>query len=210
MNKGADAVRDDGEGADPVTAVPAPGRQRRSPGASSINIVLLGLVKQQPRGAYEVSRLIKQRRLRSWIKISDASVYRNLRILADQGYLSTRVTREGAMPEKTIFELTETGNTHLGRLIRDAAAAPLMLHFDFDVWLGHLGFLSPAEAAECRDMLNGQLDTLSQELGEQIEQYGGALPPGVYALLELRREILAVTRRWLDDFPVPSETETSL
>jgi DNA-binding PadR family transcriptional regulator len=209
MNKGADAVRDDGEGADPVTVVPAPGRQRRSPGASSINIVLLGLIKEQPRGAYEVNRLIKQRRLRSWIKISDASVYRNLRILAEQGYLSTRVTREGAMPEKTIFELTEAGNTHLGRLIRDAAAAPLMLHFDFDVWLGHLGFLSPAEAAECRDMLSGQLDTLSQELGVQIEQYGGALPASVHALLELRREVLAVTRRWLDNFPLHSSTETS-
>ncbi len=210
MNKVVNAVQDDGEGAEPVTAATPPSRPRRSAGASSIDIVLLGLVKEQPRGAYEVSRLIKQRRLRSWIKISDASVYRNLRILAEQGHLSTRVTREGAMPEKTIFELTEAGNTHLGRLIRDAAGAPLMLHFDFDVWLGHLGFLSPAEAAECRDILKEQLDALSEEHGMQVDQYGGAMPSSVRALLELRREILAVIRRWLNDFPVPSEMETRL
>jgi DNA-binding PadR family transcriptional regulator len=192
-----------------MTTSRRPARARRSPGASSIDIVLLGLVKEQPRSAYEVSGVIRRRRLRSWIKISDASVYRNLRILAEQGYLGTRVTREGAMPEKTIFELTEAGNEHLGRLIRDAAAAPLLLHFDFDVWLGHLGFLGSAEATECRDMLSEQLDALSLELGAQLDQYGKALPPGVCALLELRCEVLALTRRWLDDFPLQTSTETT-
>lgn len=184
-------------------------RARRGPGASSIDIVLLGLIKEQPRSAYEVSTLIKQRRLRSWIKISEASVYRNLRILAEQGYFSTRVTREGAMPEKTIFELTEAGNKHLSGLIREVAATPLTLHFDFDVWLGHLGFLDPNEAAECRDMLGGQIDALASELSAQLDQHGEALPSDVRALLELRHEVLAVTRRWLDDFPLHNAAETS-
>ena len=82
----------------------AAARPRRASGASSIDIVLLGLIKELPRGAYDVSQVIQQRQLRSWIRISDASVYRNLRILAEQGFLDTRITREGAMPEKTIFE----------------------------------------------------------------------------------------------------------
>ena len=206
MSKGAIAVQKDDDGASPMTATPRP---KRSPGASSIDIVLLGLIKEQRRSAYDVSRVIKQRRLRSWIKISDAAVYRNLRILAEQGQLSTQVTRAGAMPEKTIFELTDAGNTRLSQLIREAAAAPLMLHFDFDVWLGHLGFLSQAEATECRDMLHGQLEALSSELGAQVDQYDGALPAGVQALLELRCEVLALTQRWLDKFPLESLVESS-
>lgn len=209
MRKGIAAVQQGEEDASPIVTPAPAGRSRRSPGASSIDIVLLGLVKEQPRGAYDVSRVIKQRRLRSWIKISDASVYRNLRILAEQGYLSTQVTRDGAMPEKTIFELTEAGNEHLGQLIREAAAAPLMLHFDFDVWLGHLGFLSPTEAAECRDMLGDQIDALSLQLGTQLKEYNEALPSGVHALIELRCEVLALTRRWLDTYPLDPLPETT-
>ena len=177
-------------------------RARRAPRTSSIDIVLLGLLKEQPRNAYEINRVIQRRQLRSWIRISEASVYRNLRILAEQGYLETRVTRDGAMPEKTIFELTDAGDELLTQLIRDAAATPLKLHFDFDVWLGHLFFLEPEEAAECIEMLRSQLDTLSSELDEQLDQYGEALPPGVCALLELRHKMLDVTQRWLDDFPL--------
>ncbi|MCB1701032.1 MAG: PadR family transcriptional regulator [Pseudomonadales bacterium] len=182
-------------------------RPRRASGASSIDIVLLGLIKQQPRGAYDVSRVIQQRQLRSWIRISDASVYRNLRILAEQGFLDTRVTREGAMPEKTIFELTASGSEHLSQLIKEAAAAPLKLHFEFDVWLGHLGLIGPAEAIECRDMLSEHLEALSLELGTQLEHYGQAMPPAVRALLELRSEVLTLTQRWLDHFPLHPSIE---
>ena len=185
-----------------VVSQKAAARPRRASGASSIDIVLLGLVKEQPRGAYDVSRVIQLRQLRSWIKISDASVYRNLRILAEQGFLDTRTTREGAMPEKTIFELTVAGSEHLSQLIMEAAAAPLKLHFEFDVWLGHLGLIGPAQATECREMLGGQLDALTEELGSQLDHYGKAMPPAVRSLLELRSEVLGLTRRWLDDFPL--------
>ena len=202
MSKRAAQARKDGE----IVSHKAAARPRRASGASSIDIVLLGLIKELPRGAYDVSQVIQQRQLRSWIRISDASVYRNLRILAEQGYLDTRVTREGAMPEKTIFELTEAGSEHLSQLIREAAAAPLKLHFEFDVWLGHLGLIDPAQATECREMLGGQLDALSVELGTQLDHHGKAMPPAVRALLELRSEVLVLTRRWLDDFPLHPST----
>ena len=76
-----------------------------------------------------------------------------------------------------------------------------------DVWLGHLGLIGPAEATECREMLAGQLDALTEELGSQLDHYGQAMPPAVRSLLELRSEVLGLTRRWLDDFPLHPSTE---
>lgn len=206
----------------PVTKVPTAGDET-APGGSSgrrsargrgprvavseIDIVLLGLVSEQPRNAYEINKVIRDRHLRSWLRISEASVYRNLRVLASDGHLTTHTVRSGASPEKTVFTMTGSGVRHLRALVRRSAGEPVSLHFDFDVWLAHLDHLDASDALDCIEALRGELDSAARELSRLVDHHGHELPPGVRSLLELRRRVVAVTRDWLGDFPIESLDE---
>ena len=51
------------------------------------------------------------RRTRTWLRISSAAVYRNLRRLHEEGYLEAYTTRDGLKPHKTVFSLTELSSS---------------------------------------------------------------------------------------------------
>ena len=73
---------------------------------SSIDLILLGMVYDQPRSAYDIQKHVEYRNLSHWVKISSPSVYKKLRVLEQKGYLMTKRQREGNMPEKSIYSLT--------------------------------------------------------------------------------------------------------
>ncbi|MFR5081037.1 MAG: PadR family transcriptional regulator [[Clostridium] innocuum] len=77
--------------------------------ASSIDLILLGMVYDQPRSAYDIQKHVEYRKLSHWVKISSPSVYKKLRVLEQKGYLMTTRQREGNMPEKSIYSLTNAG-----------------------------------------------------------------------------------------------------
>ena len=50
---------------------------------SSIDLILLGMVYDQPRSAYDIQKHVEYRNLSHWVKISSPSVYKKLRVLED-------------------------------------------------------------------------------------------------------------------------------
>ncbi len=183
-----------------ASSSPAEGKSKRRRGkVSPIDIILLGLLKEQPRNGYEINKVIKQRRIRSWVRISEASVYRKLRSLADAGALSSRTTRDGQNPEKTVFALTPAGIELLAESIAAAARQPVNLHFDFDVWLSHLGHVPPQERAECLASLRERLVESREEARTMIEEHHIELPAEVGSLMDLRWRVLSVVCQWLDE-----------
>ena len=76
---------------------------------SSIDLMILGLIKAKPRSAYEINRLVEINKINTWIKISPRAVYRNIRELAKKGYIAGEKRKEGNMPEKMIYSITDNG-----------------------------------------------------------------------------------------------------
>jgi len=170
---------------------------------SSIDLILLGLLMEGPRNAYELNKVVDQRQIRSWVKISEASVYRNLRSLADKGMLERHTTRDGLNPEKTVFSLTPDGRHHFTRLILEAAQKDIALHFDFDVWLAHLGYLPVEDARACTAALRANLDAARSDVDGMLQNHRTQLPREVAALMDLRERVLDVIETWLDEFDTP-------
>ena len=53
--------------------------------SSSIEIMILGALIERPMSAYEMDRVLEERNVRRWIRISSPSVYRNVIRLCEQG-----------------------------------------------------------------------------------------------------------------------------
>ena len=71
--------------------------------ASSIDLILLGMVYDQPRSAYDIQKHVEYRKLSHWVKISSPSVYKKLRVLEQKGYLMTTRQRETGVFIRAVF-----------------------------------------------------------------------------------------------------------
>lgn len=54
--------------------------------ASTVDLVLLGLVHDQSRSAYDIQKHIEYRNLSYWVKISTPSIYKRMIVLEESGY----------------------------------------------------------------------------------------------------------------------------
>ncbi|WP_051305761.1 PadR family transcriptional regulator [Desulfogranum mediterraneum] len=105
---------------------------------SAVNLVILGLLKKNPASAYELALHVEQSRIRKIIKIGSPTIYQNIKKMASRGYLSTTKVREGEMPEKTIYRLTESGEAYFLELMHKFSANPGRMFFPFNSFIKNL------------------------------------------------------------------------
>lgn len=165
---------------------------------SSIDVILLGLLNEHPRNAYGINKAIKQRKIRSWMKVSEAAVYRNLRKLSAAGHLLTHTERAGLMPEKTVYTITEGGQAHFLALIEAAAKKPAGINFEFDTWVSHLDHLPPDKARALLTDLCAEMAAQRTEMQVLMDDFGAFLPVGARALVELRLRLYDDIEQWAE------------
>jgi len=99
---------------------------------SSIDLMLLGLIRNQPMSAYDLSKL---EGVYEMVKISVPAIYKNIIRLQEKGFLSLTCMKEGKMPEKKIYAITKKGEDHFNKLLINCAKNPIKFYFDFNVSL---------------------------------------------------------------------------
>ena len=83
---------------------------------ATIDLIVLGMLKKEPMSAYDIQKLVEYRNISKWVKISTPSIYKKTIQLEEKGLIRGEVVKEGKMPEKAVYSLTEAGAvsyTHL-------------------------------------------------------------------------------------------------
>jgi DNA-binding PadR family transcriptional regulator len=81
------------------------------------DLVVLGLLADQPRHGYELRKEIASMRLRHWARIGDSTVYAALRRLERKGLLSRQTEATDGRPDRQVYRLTTAGRQRLTELI---------------------------------------------------------------------------------------------
>ena len=76
-------------------------------------IVLLGLIAEEPIHAYRLEEKIHERRLTEWTDISFSSIYRVLKGLEEKGLINKRLEHEGQGATRKVYEILEPGRRAL-------------------------------------------------------------------------------------------------
>jgi DNA-binding PadR family transcriptional regulator len=95
---------------------------------SNTMALLLGLVRQKRQNAYELNKMLSRMHIRDWCAMAPSTVYATLKAAQKKGYLSGVVAKSGNMPDKTMFCLTEAGETILQRTLTH-----FIVSFDYDI-----------------------------------------------------------------------------
>ena len=112
---------------------------------ATIDLIVLGMLKKGSMGAYDIQKLVEYRNISKWVKISTQSIYKKALQLEEKGFITAEIVKEGKMPEKAVYTLTEKGEREFERLMMDISAQPIRLFLDFNAVIVNLDSLPPEE-----------------------------------------------------------------
>lgn len=177
--------------------------ERRSP----LAMVVLSLLAEAPMHAYGMQQLIKSRRKDAVVNVAQRnSVYQAIERLQRDGYIRVRHTvRDAGRPERTIYELTDTGRDLQEQWLRSMLSTPAR---EFPEFPAALAFITTLPAAEAQQMLQARQAALEdrlarvradQKVGEEMRLPRVFLIEGEYEEAMVRAE-LDYVRGLVEDF----------
>jgi DNA-binding PadR family transcriptional regulator len=142
--------------------------------ANLMALAVLATVVQRPMHRYEMASVMRARGKDRDMDIKWGSLYTVVQNLERNGYLeSIGVTRQGARPERTVYQITDAGRDELVAWTRELIAEPEDEHTRFIAGLSVLAVLTPQDVI---DLLRRRLDRLTESveaLRAQLKEASG-------------------------------------
>jgi DNA-binding PadR family transcriptional regulator len=117
--------------------------------ANLMALAVLATVVQRPMHRYEMASLMRARGKDRDMGIKWGSLYTVVQNLERSGFVEAiGVTRQGARPERTVYQITDAGRDELVEWTRELIAEPEAEHTRFVAGLSVMSVLNPQDAAE--------------------------------------------------------------
>ena len=184
--------------------------------SNPLGLAILSLLKEGPMHPYQMAATLRQRAKEESIRLNYGALYAVIAALEREGFIVPRETvREGARPERTVYELTDKGDLELHDWMSELLSIPVKEFPQFEAALSLMPILPPdeveallrervqrleAEAAKLRAGLEvaakGGLDRIFAIESEYEIAMRDAERKWVEELLETMRSNPGFTRNW--------------
>lgn len=135
---------------------------------ATIDLIVLGILKQKPLSAYDIQKLVEYRNISKWVKISTPSIYKKVIQLEEKGYIKSSIVKEGKMAEKAVYALTDAGEKEFESLMLEISAMPIRIFLDFNAVIVNLTSLTPEIQKTCLESIEENVKILKAYLQENI------------------------------------------
>lgn len=166
---------------------------------STIDLIVLGMLKKEPMGAYDIQKLVEYRNISKWVKISTPSIYKKAIQLEEKGLIKAEIVKEGKMPEKTVYSLTDIGNKEFERLMFEISAKPLHIFLDFNAVIVNLDGLSSENQKLCITDIEKNIKILKNSLEENLRTKKNIpeIPKTGLAVLQQQLVLVEAIETWI-------------
>jgi DNA-binding PadR family transcriptional regulator len=166
---------------------------------SPLALSILELLDERPMHPYEMASTMRSRHQDEFIRLNFGTLYHTVDVLERDGWIvSVEREKEGRRPERTIYELTDSGREVLTRTLGELLRKPMREYPHFVAGLMFMHHLSAAEAAahlnERASILDAHVAKFEHVLDELQKQGIARL-----ALIEMEHKIamLDAERKWV-------------
>lgn len=135
---------------------------------AAIDLIVLGILKQESSSAYDIQKAVEYRNISKWVKISTPSIYKKVLQLEKKGYIKGELTKDGNMAEKAVYHLTAAGEEEFETLMLEIAGNPIRIFLDFNAVIVNLDSLSPEKQKACVNRIEDNIKVLKTYLEENI------------------------------------------
>ena len=174
---------------------------------SSIDLVILGMVIEKPRSAYDIQKDVEYHHFSRWTKISTPSIYKKVIQLEEKGLLQSVTVKESNMPEKAVYSLTASGEQEFEKLMREISTQPIRFFLDFNAVIVNLESLSPELQKECVENIAASVQELKAYLEQNIQEKEGLaeIPATGMAVLRQQLVLAEAIENWIAASVLPTE-----
>ncbi|HDK7155242.1 TPA: PadR family transcriptional regulator [Clostridium botulinum] len=135
---------------------------------ATIDLIVLGILKKESLSAYDIQKLVEYRNISKWVKISTPSIYKKVIQLEKKGYIKGAIVKEGKMPEKAVYSLTNAGEIEFEKLMLGIASEPINIFLDFNAVIVNLNNLSLENQKVCLSDIENNVKVLKSQIEENI------------------------------------------
>ena len=158
-----------------------------------------GMIKKKPQSAYELQKNIEYRNISRWVKISTPSIYKKVIQLEEKGYLVSETLKNGKMPEKTIYSITESGEKKFLSLMEENAGKAINVFLDFNAVIMNMDLVSDDLKAGLLDKIELSLDDMKKSLEVNIQNKPDISVIGKN-ILQQQYDISLILTEWIEKF----------
>ena len=140
----------------------------KRPFSNPLALAVLVLLYERPMHPYEMATTLRERRKESSIKLNYGSLYTVIEQLLREKFIAVReILKEGKRPEKTVYELTPTGEAELIDWMRELVSSPVKEYPMFEAAISLLPVLPPEEVIDLLEIRLGLLQKTIEEIDKE-------------------------------------------
>ena len=169
---------------------------------ATIDLIVLGILKKEPMSAYDIQKLVEYRKISKWVKISTPSIYKKAIQLEEKGLIRGEIVKEGKMPEKAIYSLTE--EAEFERLMFEISAKPINIFLDFNAVIVNLDFLQIEKQKSCIAEIQENVSVLKSYLEDNIREKENtpSIPETGMAVLRQQYVLVEAIQEWISSLNI--------
>lgn len=166
---------------------------------ATIDLIVLGMLKKEPMGAYDIQKLVEYRNISKWVKISTPSIYKKTIQLEKKGLIKGETVKEGKMPEKVVYSLTEAGEREFEKLMFEIADKPINIFLDFNAVIVNIDSLSSKDRELCIASIERNVKAMKKELEENLRNKENLpdIPKTGMAVLQQQLVLTETIEKWI-------------
>lgn len=112
---------------------------------SKLAALILGILAERERNPYEITKMLSELQTKKWLPMADSTVYATINNLKKKGLILGRTEKDGNLPEKTIYSITDDGEVELQQTITSFLEEDSSTSSGFDIGILLMHNLSKQE-----------------------------------------------------------------
>lgn len=166
---------------------------------STIDLIVLGMIKEKEQSAYDLQKNVEYRNISKWVKVSTPSIYKKVIQLEEKGYITGNLSREGNMPEKSIYRITEDGEKYFLELMKKISTQMVNVFLDFNAVIINMAMLSKNEGKDIIDNIETEIDKYKNAVSK-LEMERENIPVCAKSILNQQALLSEALNDWINDF----------
>lgn len=166
---------------------------------SVVDLVVLGMMLEEPMNAYQMVQLIEERQLTLLVKISKPAIYKSCNRLYKEGYLNAKPVRDSEMPEKVVYSVNATGRSHFHDLMLHYSSEIKPFHLEFNSFVWNLRNVDREEGLEMLGKLRTAFIDGLEWLTEHEREIQDKVSFELLAVVKQHRMVVATLVEWINE-----------
>lgn len=165
---------------------------------SAIDLILLGMLQEQRLSAYDLEKTVEKRNISSWINISKTSIYNKVLQYEKKGYVTSETVKNGNMPPKTIYSITEQGKEYLLDGMKQNSKEVFRFFIDYNAILINMNILDKDERKELLINMQKEISAFAVGINENAPQKAQVPIYGDY-IIKQQKMLAETMKQWIDE-----------